>query len=64
MKQYYWMHKEYGYLVPETKLALDADIMGYDDVTDPCSVEYGNFNLYYEKTNMPVEYTGFPILGV
>ena len=55
MKQYYWMHKEHGYLVPETKLALDADIMGYDDITDPCSVEYGNFNLYYKKTDMPVE---------
>lgn len=54
MKQVYWMHKEYGYLVPETELYADACDMEYDDVTDPCSVEYGNFNLYYTKTTLPV----------
>ena len=54
MKQYYWMHKEYGYLVPESELMKDAEEMGFDDITDPCSVEYGNFNLYYEKTTYPV----------
>jgi len=51
---YYWMHKEYGHIVPENKLWEDAEELGYDDITDPCSVEYGNFNLYYEKTNMVV----------
>ena len=55
MKEYCWMHKEYGYLIPEHLLYNDAVEMGYDDITDPCSVEYGNFNLYYEKTNMTVE---------
>lgn len=55
MKTYYWMHKEYGHLVPETELYKDAEELGYDDITDPCSVEYGNFNLYYEKTNMVVD---------
>lgn len=54
MKEYYWMHKEMGYIVPETKLAQDAELMGYDDITDPCSVEYGNFDLYYEKTKLLV----------
>lgn len=54
MKQYYWMHKEYGYIIPETELYTDADNMGYDDITDPLSVEYGNFNLYYCKTTMLV----------
>lgn len=52
MKTYYWQHKEMGYIVPETHLAIDADLMGYDDVTDPCSVEYGNYELYYEKTTL------------
>ena len=55
MKTYYWMHKEFGYIIPETDLAKDAEEMGYDDVIDPCSVEYGNFNLYYEKTNLAVK---------
>ena len=52
MKVNYWMSKEHGYLVPETDLAMDAEAMGYDDVIDPCSVEYGNFNLYYVKTHL------------
>lgn len=54
MKKYYWMHKEYGHLVLEIDLWKDAEELGYDDITDPCSCEYGNFNLYYEKTNMAV----------
>ena len=56
METYYWIHKEYGHLVPETELYKDAEELGYDDITDPCSVEYGNFNLYYEKTNMVVNH--------
>jgi hypothetical protein len=55
MKNYYWMHKEYGYLVPETDLYKDAEGMEYDDITDPTSCEYLNFNLYYEKTTMIAE---------
>lgn len=55
MTQYYWMHKEYGHIIPETKLLIDAEELGYDDITDPCSVEYLNFELYYEKTTYPVE---------
>lgn len=55
------MHKEYGHLVPETDLYKDAEELGYDDITDPCSVEYGNFNLYYEKTNMTVKWPSFPL---
>lgn len=54
MKQYYWMHKEYGYLIPENELYNDAVAMEYDDITDPTSVEYRNFNLYYLKTNFVV----------
>lgn len=54
MKQYYWMHKEYGYIIPESELYVDAGNMGYDDITDPLSVEYCNFNLYYYKTTMLV----------
>lgn len=55
MKEMYWMHKEYGYLIPESKLMEDAQELELDDITDPCSVEYGNFNLYYEKTACAVE---------
>ena len=55
MKNYYWMHKEYGHLVPETDLYKDAKELGYDDITDPTSVEYLNFNLYYQPTNWIVE---------
>ena len=54
MPKFYWMHKEYGYLVPETDLFTDAEEMEYDDIVDPCSCEYRNFNLYYAKTNMIV----------
>lgn len=54
MKQYYWMHKEYGYIIPENELYIDAGNMGYDDITDPLSVEYRNFNLHYCKTTMLV----------
>ena len=50
----YWMHKEYGHIVPESQLFIDAEELGYDDITDPTSVEYLNFNLYYTKTNMLV----------
>ena len=55
MKEYYWMHKEYGHLIPESQLFQDADELGLDDVTDPCSVEYGNFDLYYTKTSYIVK---------
>ena len=51
---YYWMHKEYGHLVTEKELFNDAVELGYDDITDPCSVEYLNFELYYVKTNLRV----------
>jgi len=51
---YYYQHKEYGHLVTEDELFADAESLGYDDVTDPCSVEYGNFGLYYTLTNIKV----------
>lgn len=55
MKQYYWMNKEHGYIIPESQLKEDAFDQGYEDILDPLSVEHGNFNLHYEKTNMIVE---------
>lgn len=54
MKNYYWMNKEFGYIVPETDLYADALDQGYEDILDPCSVEYGNWSLHYAKTNIPV----------
>lgn len=52
---YYYMNKEYGYLVTKTQLFADAIENEYDDITDPTSVEYRNFSLHYSKTNYPVE---------
>lgn len=53
---YYWMHKEYGHnIVPETELFKDAEELGLDDITDPCSCEYLNYELYYTKTTMVVQ---------
>ena len=54
MKEYYWIHKEYGHIVPESKLMDDAIELELDDITDPCSVEYRNFKLYYTKTTLVV----------
>ena len=53
--EHYWMHKEHGYLVPESKLYEDAETMGYDDITDPTSVEYLNYELYYCWTHLVVD---------
>ena len=52
---YYYMNKEHGYLVAEWELYDDAMSMCYDDVTDPTSVEYLNFSLYYSKTRYIAE---------
>lgn len=49
---YYWQHKEHGYIIPEDRIFEDAELSGYDDITDPTSCEYLNYNLYYEKTSM------------
>lgn len=54
MKQYYWQSKEEGYMIPETFLFDDAMLNSYYDITDPCSSDYLNFNLYYTKTNKVV----------
>jgi hypothetical protein len=51
----YWESKEHGYLVPETELWEDAEQMGYDDIVDPTSCEYGNFKLYYQPTAFVVK---------
>ena len=52
MKEYYWINKEHGYLVPDSCLYIDAEEMGYEDILDPTSVEYDNFDIYYEITDM------------
>lgn len=49
---FYYMNKEHGYLVPGYELHKDAIEMEYDDITDPTSVEYGNYELHYTKTFM------------
>ncbi len=47
---YYWMNKEHGYLVTDDEIYDDAVSMEYDDITDPTSVEYLNYSLYYTHT--------------
>lgn len=48
--KYYYINKEHGNLVTEEELFDDAIESGYDDITDPCSVEYNNWTLHYSKT--------------
>ena len=51
MKIYYRMNKMFGYIIPETQLKEDALDQGYEDILDPRSAEYDNFNLHYKKLN-------------
>ena len=51
MNNYYYMNKEHGYLVRREELFTDAMENEYDDILDPCSVEYGNYSLHYSLTN-------------
>lgn len=53
--KYYYMNKEHGHLLTESELYDDAVECGYDDIIDPCSVEYGNYSLHYSKTKYRVE---------
>lgn len=55
MKDYYYMNKEHGYLVKKQDLFTDAMENEYDDILDPCSVEYGNYFLHYSLTNYLVK---------
>lgn len=50
MKNYY-MNKEMGNLVKFEEIFFDAEECGYDDITDPCSCEYGMWWIHYSKTN-------------
>ena len=47
---YYYMNKDYGYLLTENELWQDAEKCEYDDITDPYSCEYGNFSIHYSIT--------------
>lgn len=51
---YYYMNKEHGNLLTEYELWDDAIENGYDDMTDPTSVEYANWKLHYSETNYAV----------
>lgn len=55
MKNYYYMNKEHGHLVTKENLWQDANECGYDDITDPCSCEYGRIELHYSLTNYMVQ---------
>jgi len=49
--KYYYMNRECGNLVTAAELWQEAEELGYDDITDPCSCEYGNWELHYSLTN-------------
>lgn len=50
MTQWY-ENKECGNLVTWDEMWAEAEELGYDDMTDPCSCEYGNWELHYTKYN-------------
>lgn len=52
--EYYFMNKEHGNLVRECEIWADAIENEYDDITDPCSCEYGNIALHYSLTKYVV----------
>lgn len=53
-EEFYYINKECGNLVRECEIFADAIDNGYDDITDPTSVEYGNYSLYYSLTQYGV----------
>ena len=53
MTKHYWMSKENGNLLKWDEILQDAEENGYDDITDPTSVEYLHIELHYTRT----EYT-------
>ena len=48
---YYYENIECGNLVTWEEMWEEADELGYEDITDPTSVEYGNWYIHYRKTN-------------
>lgn len=55
MKDFYWMNKEHGYLVSYDEIWQDAIDCGYDDVTDPTSIDYLDWSVRYTLTRYTVE---------
>lgn len=55
MTRNYYMNKECGNLVTREELYYDAMENGYDDITDQCSCEYGNYALHYTLTRYTYE---------
>lgn len=45
---FYYMNKECGNLVTWEEMWEEAEELGYDDMCDPYSCEYGNWTLHYE----------------
>lgn len=44
-----YMNREYGNMVTWEEMWMEANEYGYDDMTDPTSVEYGHWSLYYVR---------------
>lgn len=51
MKEQYYQNIECGNLVTWSEMWEEAEELGYDDMTDPCSCEYGNWRLHYQRWN-------------
>lgn len=51
MSIYYYQNKECGNLVTWDEMWEEAEQLGYDDIIDPCSCEYGSWQLHYTITS-------------
>lgn len=52
--KYYYMNKENGNLLTANELFNDAEENEYEDILDPCSVEYGNWGIHYSATQYAI----------
>lgn len=55
MKNCYYENIECGNLVTWDEMWKEAEELGYDDIIDPCSCEYGNWSLHYKQTSLRAE---------
>lgn len=54
MTNFYYMNLEMGNLVTWEEMWEEARELGYEDITDPTSVLYGEWSEHYSLTNYQV----------
>lgn len=50
--EYYYVSREYGYLLLKSELMADAIKCGYDKISIPYGNEYDMISTWYEKTDL------------